>query len=316
MKSFSIKELEVLCGIKAHTIRIWELRYAVFQPQRTNGNVRRYSIDELSKLSKLVLLNNSGYKASYVCKMTEGELQSVAGQLKLEHERMQRAIGELVIRMHKMDIRGFETQLDDCFLSWPPETVMDKIIFPFLSKVGLLCKGKQLSEEHLVVTAIRKKLLWSIERLDATPANAKTILLFLSNEKQLDLLLLYLYYHLKKDGWEVIYLGVNITLKNLEELLSIKQTDYLLTYLSQKQPISLDELSSRMKKLAPEAKLFVVDTGKPDEHPAYDNVTTASVSEAKELLSILGNLSKRPAVEREPQLIRDMNTYMLPQPNL
>lgn len=303
MKSFSIKELEVLCGIKAHTIRIWELRYDVFQPERTNGNVRRYSIDELSKLSKLALLSNSGYKASHICKMTHDELQSVAGQLKLDHERMQRAVGELVIYMHKMDIRGFETQLDDCFLSWPAATVIDEIIFPFLSKVGLLCKGRQLSEEHLVVTAIRKKLLWSIERLDTHRPNAKTILLFLSNEKQLDLLLLYLHYHLKQDGWEVIYLGVNITLSNLEELLSLKQPDFLLTYLPQKHPISLDELSPRMKKLAPEAKLLVVDTGKPDEKTAYDNVTTASIDETKQLLSILGKLSRQPAEEREPQLI-------------
>lgn len=303
MKSFSIKELEVLCGIKAHTIRIWELRYATFQPQRTNGNVRRYSIDELSKLSKLALLSNSGYRASHICKMTEDELQSVVLQLKLDHERMQRAVCELIICMHKMDIRGFEMQLDDCFLSWPAETVIDEIIFPFLSKVGLLCKGRQLNEEHLVVTAIRKKLLWSIERLDTPTPNSKSILLFLSNEKQLDLLLLYLYYHLKKDGWEVIYMGVNISLKNLEELLSVKQTDYLLTYPSQRHTISLDELSPRMKKLSPETKLLVVDTSKLGAESAYDNVTTASIDEAKQLLSILGKLSRQPVEEEAPKLI-------------
>ena len=300
MKSFSIKELEVMCGIKAHTIRIWELRYAAFQPQRTNGNVRRYSIDELSKLSKLALLSNSGYKASHICKMTEDELQNIVLQLKQDHERMQRAIGELIICMHKMDIAGFETQLDDCFLSWPAATVIDEVIFPFLSKVGLLCKGRQLSEEHLVVTAIRKKLLWSIERLEMTRPNAKSILLFLSNERQLDLLLLYLYYHLKKDGWEVIYLGVNISLKNLEELLSLKQTDFLLTYPSQRHTICLDELSTRMKKLAPETKLLVVDTSKLDAQPAYENITTASIAETKQLLSVLGKLSRRPVAEGAP----------------
>jgi DNA-binding transcriptional MerR regulator len=297
MKSFSIKELEVLCGIKAHTIRVWELRYAALQPQRSNGNVRRYSIDELAKLSKLALLSNSGYRASYICKMTESELQSIVRQLKQDDERMQRAIGEMIICMHRMDTRGFEMQLDDCFLSWPAATVIDEIIFPFLSKVGLLCKGKQLSEEHLVVTAIRKKLLWSIERLEVTRPNGKSILLFLSDEKQLDLLLLYLYYHLKKDGWEVIYMGVNISLKNLEELLSLKQTEYLLTYPSQKHAISLDELSSRMKMLAPETKLLVVDTNKSGVEPEYDNVTTASITETKQLLSMLGKLSRQPVEE-------------------
>ncbi|HEY0068030.1 MAG TPA: hypothetical protein VGB46_11725, partial [Flavisolibacter sp.] len=195
---------------------------------------------------------------------------------------------------------GFETQLDDCFLSWPAATVIDEVIFPFLSKVGLLCKGRQLSEEHLVVTAIRKKLLWSIERLEMTRPNAKSILLFLSNERQLDLLLLYLYYHLKKDGWEVIYLGVNISLKNLEELLSLKQTDFLLTYPSQRHTICLDELSTRMKKLAPETKLLVVDTSKLDAQPAYENITTASIAETKQLLSVLGKLSRRPVAEGAP----------------
>jgi DNA-binding transcriptional MerR regulator len=297
MKSFSIKELEVLCGIKAHTIRVWELRYAALQPQRSNGNVRRYSIDELSKLSKLALLSNSGYRASYICKMTEDELQSVVRQLRLDHERVQRAIGELIICMYKMDTRGFEMQLDDCFLSWPAATVIDEVIFPFLSKVGLLCKGRQLNEEHLVVPAIRKKLLWSIERLDASRSNQKSILLFLSHEKQLDLLLLYLYYHLKKDGWEVIYLGGDISLKNLEELLPLKQTDFLLTYLSKKNPISLDELSSGLTRLAPGSKLLVVDTCKTCAGQEYDNVTTASVTETKQLLSMLGKLSRQPVVE-------------------
>ena len=47
---FSIKDLENLSGIKAHTIRIWEKRYDLLQPMRTNTNIRLYDMASLQKL--------------------------------------------------------------------------------------------------------------------------------------------------------------------------------------------------------------------------------------------------------------------------
>jgi len=289
MKNFSIKELETLCGIKAHTIRIWEHRHSVFQPQRTDGNARRYSLEELSKVLKLALLNKCGHKISNISKLTADSLEEKLESLIKDEQRIQKAITQLIMCMYRMDTEGFERILNDCYLTWPVETVIDCIIFPFLEKVGLLCQGKQLNEEHLVVTAIRKKLLCSIERTDAERLNGKTALLFLSGERQLDLMLLYLYYHLKKNGCEVIYMGADISIRNLEEMLSIKKADFLVTYLSKKSSLSLDMLSVKMKHAAPQSLLFLLNTA---SEIKFDNIRCTSVDEllslcfAKKLVEI------------------------------
>lgn len=62
--SFSIKDLENLSGIKAHTIRIWEKRYNLLTPDRTDTNIRTYSIKSLQKLLNISLLYENGYKIS------------------------------------------------------------------------------------------------------------------------------------------------------------------------------------------------------------------------------------------------------------
>jgi MerR family transcriptional regulator, light-induced transcriptional regulator len=259
MKTFSIKELEVLSGIKTHTIRIWEFRYSVFNPKRTTGNARRYSVDEMIKLLRLSLLNKSGYKVSRLYSFSNEDLQKTVEELKDIQQRMDRAVNDLIICMYKVNTEELESTLNDCFLTWPAETVIDEIIYPFLNKVGLLSQGKQLTEEHLVVTAVRKKLLWSIERIDAPKPNGKTVLLFLSGERQLDLQLLYLYYHLKKNGYEVLYMGVDISAKNIRELLSLKKPHYAITYLPKKNSLSLQQLSDEVEFSSPQTTLFVVD---------------------------------------------------------
>ena len=59
---FSIKNLENISGIKAHTIRIWEKRYKLLSPERTNTNIRKYSLESLRKLLNINLLYKNGFQ--------------------------------------------------------------------------------------------------------------------------------------------------------------------------------------------------------------------------------------------------------------
>lgn len=285
MKYFSIKELEVLSGIRQHTIRVWEKRYTVFKPKRSGGNVRRYSVEELSKLLNLSLLLDNKFKISRLAAMKDDELLQSVGQLKEEKARICRFIYGLAVEMYKMDIDAFEALLDECFLTFPVEKVVQDVLFPFLEKVNLLCRGKRQNEEHLVVTCIRRKLLWSIENSTSPVSSGKTILLFLSGENQLDLLLLYFYYHLKTTGWKVIYMGVDISRQNLEEMLPAKKPHYLLTYLPTKNPLLLNALSEIASRLADGAAILIVC---PDEiketKEEYDNIRRLRYKEALQLL--------------------------------
>lgn len=285
MKYFSIKELEAISGIKPHTIRIWEKRYTVFKPKRSGGNVRRYSVEELSKLLSLSVLLDNKFKISHLAAMNDEELLQILGQLKEEKARTCRYIYGLAVEMYKMDIDAFEALLDECFLTFPTEKVVQDILFPFLQKVNLLCRGKRQNEEHLVVTCIRRKLLWSIENSTSPVSSKKTILLFLSGENQLDLLLLYFYYHLKITGWKVVYMGIDISLQNLEEMLLVKKPQFLLTYMPTKNPILLNAISELTGRLADGAAVIIVCPGEINEtKEEYTNIRKLRYKEALQLL--------------------------------
>lgn len=258
MKTFSIKELETLCDVKAHTIRVWEKRYGVFQPERNSANARRYTTDDLAKLLGFVLLKKNGYKISAVAPLAPAVMQQQISGLTQPDERIQRAVHDLIVCMYSLNVSGFENVLDTAFLSLPADAVVQQIIYPFLEKTGLLCQGKRLSEEHFAVTAVRKKLYWSIQRTVANKKKEKTVVLFLNGERQLDLLLLYAYYLLEAGGWNVIHLGGDVSVKNIEEFLRLQPVDYLMTYFVRKPGFSVWDLSGAMKTLAPEAMLVVL----------------------------------------------------------
>lgn len=247
MKSFSIQELAALSGIRAQTIRIWEQRYRAFQPGRTAGNVRRYGVDDLARMLRIALLCRNGYRISSVCAMGEGELEARVAALQQDPHLKERMKMTLLESMYRMSTRDFESALSLCFVRWPAQVVLRELIVPFLSAVNLMRSGTRANEEHLVVTAVRSKLLWSIEQLEVPAANGLSIVLFLPGGRQLDLQLLYLHYELKRQGWEVCYLGTDVTPDNLKEILALKRPDYLLTYLPRNMPYPLRDLCAAVE---------------------------------------------------------------------
>ena len=74
MAVYSIKELEKLSGIKAHTIRIWEKRYQLLSPERTDTNIRFYSDDDLKKILNVSLLNGHGFKISKIAQFDDDQI--------------------------------------------------------------------------------------------------------------------------------------------------------------------------------------------------------------------------------------------------
>lgn len=285
-KNFSIRELSRLCGVKAHTIRMWEIRYGVVRPKRSSGNARHYSIEELEKVLLLCLLSQSGPRISTLSKLSLADLHQRAAGLKSETDRQQKAIQCLILSMYRIETESFEAVLNDCFLSWPVSTVVKEIIFPFLQKVELLHKGKRTNAEHLVVTAIRQKIHWGLERIDVAANEGKTVCLFLPKDTQLDLLLLYLCFVLKEAGQRVLYLGADVSVKNLEDIFTGKKAGHLLTYLPDKHSFPLPHLSAVMDRVSPEAKLIVVTVKSSRKRPvAASNILQLHLEDAVEFLT-------------------------------
>ena len=234
MHSFTIKDLENLSGIKAHTIRIWEQRYSFLKPNRSDTNIRYYSNEELKKLLNIALLNKYGYKISHIDKMNEAELQEKLLTLTQTQAQQERLLNDLIQYMVDFDMEKFEILLDSCILAKGIERTVNQIIFPFLEKIGILWLTNHINpvQEHLVTNIIRQKLILGIEQINGVLQKNKTILLFLPEGEYHELGLLFMNFLLKSRGVKTVYLGASVPLADMVQLVKQKKPDYLYAHLT------------------------------------------------------------------------------------
>ncbi len=234
MNAFTIKDLENLSGIKAHTIRIWEQRYSFLNPQRTDTNIRYYNNDELKTILNVALLNKYGFKISHIDRMDTVEMREKVLSLTQAQAQQERIINELIQHMIDLDLEKFEQTLDNYILARGVEKAITQIIFSFLEKIGILWVTNHINpaQEHLVINIIRQKLIVGIEGINTHLQMDRSIILFLPEGEHHELGLLFMYYMLKSRGVKVWYLGANVPLKDLVYVIDIKRPDFVYTHLT------------------------------------------------------------------------------------
>ena len=234
MNTFTIKDLENLSGIKAHTIRIWEQRYHLLNPQRTKTNIRSYTNVELKAILNIALLNKYGYKISRIDKMTPEEMSQKIALLSQAEALQEKLINDLIGAMIDMNMDQFEMLLDDHIRAKGIEKVILRTIFPFLEKVGILWVTNHVNpaQEHLATNIIRQKLIMGIEGIRNVPETKNQVLLFLPEGEYHEVGLLFVYYLLKSRGYKVFYLGANVPLKDVEFTANAKQVTTIYTHLT------------------------------------------------------------------------------------
>jgi MerR family transcriptional regulator, light-induced transcriptional regulator len=260
MHSFTIKDLENLSGIKAHTIRIWEQRYSFLKPNRTGTNIRFYSNDELKRLLNVALLNKFGFKISHIDKMNEAEICEKIHALNQQEALQERIVSMLIENMIDLDMDAFEEELNDFIAAKGIEKTISQIIFPFLEKIGILWLTNHINpgQEHLVTNVIRQKLIAGIESVRSTVKINKSILLFLPETEYHELSLLFMNYMLKNKGVTTIYLGCSIPLKDVEYLVNLKKPDYIYTHLTTVGPkFNFDKFIASLSKSFPRIPVII-----------------------------------------------------------
>jgi MerR family transcriptional regulator, light-induced transcriptional regulator len=234
MDSFSIRDIENLSGVRAHTIRIWEQRYSFLKPQRTNTNIRCYSNCELKKILNIALLNKFGYKISHIDRMSELEIRDKILNLSNAEAQQERIINELIQSMVDLELYNFEKTIDDHILGKGIEKTINRVIFPFLERIGILWVTDHIkpAQEHLVSNIIMQKLIACIEKLPLQSDSDKTVLLFLPEGEYHEIGLLYIKYLLRSRGIRTLYLGSSVPMEDVEFLVKLKNPDFLFTHLT------------------------------------------------------------------------------------
>ena len=238
MTKFTIKDLENLSGIKAHTIRIWEQRYSFLKPSRTNTNIRYYSNDDLKTILNISILNKYGYKISHINNMSVNDVQARVAELNLAGAQQERIVNELIKVMVDLDISGFEKIIDKQIAANGIEKVILRIIFPFFERIGILWQTGHINpaQEHLTTNIIRQKLIVGIDQAKPVLKMKRSFLLFLPEREHHELGLLLVYYLLKKRGAEVFYIGANVPLKDAQFVNDTKKPDFIYIHLTSTSP--------------------------------------------------------------------------------
>ncbi|MEO1438593.1 MAG: MerR family transcriptional regulator [Bacteroidota bacterium] len=235
MAIYSIKDLEKLSGIKAHTIRIWESRYGVINPQRTKTNIRYYSDNDLKLLLNIALLRKNGIRIAKIASMSEEEVArkvAAISEVNFEHGTQ---LDALTISMIEMDEYKFDRIISTNIDQLGFERTMIEIVTPFLDKLSVLWLTGSINpaQEHFISCLIRQKIIAAIDREPISlGADSPKFLVFLPDGETQELSLLFLHYLLKVRKNRVIYLGQNIPFEDLKTVIQIHKPDYLYTMLS------------------------------------------------------------------------------------
>lgn len=260
MAHYSIKDLEQLSGIKAHTLRIWEKRYNLLEPKRTSTNIRFYDDEDLKHILNVALLNRNGLKISHIAELDEEEISGKISDLARIKPETANQIDTLVMSMIELDEKKFEKVLSKSTQQIGFEDTILHLIYPFFEKIGILWQTGVVNpaQEHFVSNLIRQKLITAIDKLiENNKSDSKRFIMYLPEGELHEIGLLFYYYLAKKRGMNVVYLGQTVPFRDLTTVANIKPCDYLLTTFSSTfSGIDINEYLKHLSETFPKQKIF------------------------------------------------------------
>lgn len=219
---FSIKDLENLTGIKAHTIRIWEKRYNLLQPKRTDTNIRYYDLASFQKLLNVSYLNQNGYKISKIAEIDEKEIPNLVRQIAAEGNLESHTINAFKLAMLNFDQMLFYNTYDAALKEKSFDDVFYDVFIPLLTEIGLLWQTDTITpaHEHFITVLIRQKILINTENIKPKVTNdsTKTFVLYLPEDEIHELGIMFVNYQLIKKGYQSIFLGFSVPKDSLLDL--------------------------------------------------------------------------------------------------
>ncbi len=235
---FSIKDLENLSGIKAHTIRIWEKRYGLLEPDRTDSNIRYYDLENLKKLLNISILNSQGHKISRIASYSNEELEAKVREHTSGHHDHEHFVNSLKVAMLNYDRNLFEHTYNSLVAESSFRDVFVNVLVPFLQNIGFQWQSNSINpaHEHFITNLVKQKLLINIERVQQVlPKDPEEVfVLYLPLNEIHEFGLLYIHYELLLKGKYSIFLGPSVPTENLKSLQKIFKKVRFISYFTVK----------------------------------------------------------------------------------
>ncbi|MCA0153276.1 MerR family transcriptional regulator [Winogradskyella vincentii] len=235
---FSIKDLENLTGIKAHTIRIWEKRYNLLKPKRTETNIRYYDLASFQKLLNVSYLNNNGYKISKIATIEEHKIPLLVREIASQSNMESHAINSFKLSMLNFDQTLFYNTYESLLKEKAFDEIFYEIFIPLLTEIGLLWQTDTITpaHEHFLTSLLRQKILINTEKVQSQQINdsKKAFVLYLPENEIHELGLMFINHELVNRGYQSIFLGFSVPMDSLLDLQNYYEEIIYISYFTVK----------------------------------------------------------------------------------
>jgi MerR family transcriptional regulator, light-induced transcriptional regulator len=216
---FTIKDLENLTGIRAHTIRMWEKRYNILSPGRNDNNNRLYDIHALQKLLNITTLNKFGYKISVIAKLQQEKIPQLVREILSNKTLYNHVISNFKLAMMNFDVALFTSTYNTLLTDKSFRDIFFDCFLPLLEEIGDLWQTGTITpaHEHFISSLIKQKIASNIEKLQAEmPLKTERVfVLYLPDNEIHEIGLMFIHYELLFNGYKTVYVGESVPMKSL-----------------------------------------------------------------------------------------------------
>ncbi len=258
MAEYKIKDIEILTGIKAHTIRIWEKRYRILIPERTETQIRTYSDQDLSSLLNISLLNKNGHKISHIAEWDKDKINRLVWDIKMSRN-VDFTEEKLILALLHTDEQLFSETLQVLIDDKGLTKTFSEDLMPFLERIGVMWLVNSISaaQEHFISNLIRQKIISEIDKQEIPADKSNPVMLYLPEHDWHEIGLLFYQYLLRSKGFHTVYLGQSLPYDSLLDCIErIQPKAIISSWLTAIDKPFLINYFKQLKKDAPNAMLF------------------------------------------------------------
>ncbi|MDQ3015956.1 MAG: MerR family transcriptional regulator [Bacteroidota bacterium] len=286
MGIYSISDLAELTGVKTHTLRVWEKRYGLLTPQRTNSNIRFYEDKDLRTLKLIQKLNANGVRISQIAGMTAEEMEGECSRISKIHDANEL---KLEAAIQQLDVTTMSSVLDESIVEHGFEATLVNLIMPLLGEMELKFLSGDIDDAHEACfhELIKRK---TIREIDAIPQNCSgpKVIMFLPEGNQQELNHHFLHYFLRQQGLCITDIGCD---KNMDCVCSaLKQRAFECIIVVNEDPAHW-QFESYIQKLAEKTSVPIIVSGRAsDDHWAKDNTQIIIIYNIAETVRFVSRL--------------------------
>ena len=296
MAVYSIKDIEKMSGIKAHTIRIWERRYGMVIPERTDTNIRYYSDEDLKELLNISILNKNGMKISNIAELDKDEIEKRVVSLLDSSQKSDHVIDAMLLSMLEIDELALDIAFNKAWKEYGFEKLIEDIIFPLLERIGLLWQASAITPAHerFFTNILRQHFIVAIEKeVPLKISSSNKIIFFLPEGELHEFGLLFYSYIARVKGYEVVYLGASIPLQDLKEMQRVTQAKaFFSAHVTAIDKQELEGMFQYFREVFPNLPFYITGLQVRELNPTLPNNfhVVSSAAAFKEYLIVLEKL--------------------------